>query len=442
MSKILLLGAGRSSSTLIHYLLSNAINENWEITVADISINLANEKTNKHPRANAIAFDVTNEIERYKTIEHTDIVISLLPAHLHYLVAKTCVKLMKHLVTASYVSNEIKELDIEAKKVGIILLNEIGLDPGIDHLSAMQIIDNIRAIGGEIISFKSYCGGLIAPETKSNPWEYKFTWNPRNVILAGQGTAHYINNGQHKYIPYNRLFLETETVNMADYGTFEAYANRDSLTYQSHYGLEHIPTLLRGTLRMPSFCKAWNMLIQLGFTNDSYKISGAKNLTYKLLLDAFLPKGNGSTEEKLTLFLMKNNSSDVLKKLEWLGICDDTVIQTPNSSPAEILQALLEKKWKLLPEDIDMVVMHHELEYKHNNKTQQINASLVVKGDNAVDTAMAKTVGLPVGIATKLILNNKITQRGVLIPTDKEFYIPVLKELETFGIKFKETVSN
>lgn len=439
MRTILLIGAGRSASSLIKYLLDNSANEDWELTVGDISFDLAKEKTGNHPRARAIAFDINNEQQRQEEIKRSNIIISMLPAFMHYLVAKDCVKFKKHLVTASYVSTDISGLDAEAKKSGITLMNEIGLDPGIDHMSAMKIIDHIKTEGGELISLKSYCGGLIAPESNDNPWGYKFTWNPRNVVLAGQGTAQYIEHGAYKYIPYNRLFLQTETVTVDGYGNFDAYANRDSLSYRIPYMLENIPTLLRGTLRMPTFCKAWNAFVKLGWTDDSYKITNAEKLTYRELLEAFLPKGETSTLQKLAVFLAETTDSEIMKKLQWLGIFEDDPIQLSNASPAQILQDLLERKWKLGVEDIDMIVMQHQFEYKQNNRTEKITSSLIVKGENTIHTAMAKTVGLPVGIATKLILNKKVNLQGVLIPTAKEVYEPVLKDLEILDIKFNES---
>lgn len=438
MRKILLIGAGRSASSLIKYLLDGAVNENWELTVGDISLDLAKEKTGNHTCARSIALNIHDEQQRKEEIMQSDIVISMLPASLHYLVAQDCVSFKRDLVTASYVSPEIKTLDSDAKKSGITLMNEVGLDPGIDHMSAMKIINRIKAEGGVLKSFKSYCGGLIAPESNDNPWGYKFTWNPRNVVLAGQGTAQYIENGDYKYIPYNRVFRQTETVTVEGHGSFDAYANRDSLSYRQPYGLENIPTMLRGTLRMPGFCKAWNAFVQLGWTDDSYKIANSNQLTYREMLEAFLPKGQKPAMQKLAAFLLEEVDSEVMQKLQWLGIFEDEPIQISNASPAQVLQDLLEKKWELKTGDMDMIVMQHRFEYQQNDSNREIISSLVVKGEDAVHTAMAKTVGLPVGITTKLILNKEIKEKGVLIPTTKEIYEPVLKELETFGIEFKE----
>lgn len=439
MKNILIIGAGRSASSLIKYLLDNSSTENWKITVADISLDLAQKKINNHPNARAIAFDINNEKQREEEIKKSDIVISMLPASMHMSVAKDCVRLKKHLATASYVSKEMAELNDEAKKAGVILMNEIGLDPGIDHASAMKVIDEIHAKGGELISFKSYCGGLVAPESNDNPWGYKFSWNPRNVVLAGQGTAQYIENGKYKYIPYNRLFTQIETIEVEGHGKFDAYANRDSLSYRKPYQLENIPTILRGTLRMPGYCKAWNVFVKLGWTDDTYKIENSEKLTYSQLLEAFLPKGNGSVKEKLSAFMGGEIDSDVMQKIEWLDIFGDRKIRLANATPAQILQDLLEEKWKLKEHDKDMIVMQHQFLVRSRELgDKHITSSLVVKGEDQIYTAMAKTVGLPLAITVKLILQDKIKARGVVIPITKEIYEPVLKELESFGVKFIE----
>jgi saccharopine dehydrogenase-like NADP-dependent oxidoreductase len=441
VKNILVIGAGRSSSSLIKYLLDHSQTEQWTVTVGDVSIDLVNQKTNNHANARAIVFDINNEQQRQEEIQRADIVISMLPASMHLSVAKDCVRYKKHLATASYVSKEMTALDDEAKKNRIVLMNEVGLDPGIDHASAMKVIDEIHEKGGELTSFKSFCGGLVAPESNDNPWGYKFSWNPRNVILAGQGTAQYIENSEYKYIPYNRLFTQIDTISIDGYGDFDAYANRDSLSYRKAYDLEKIPTMLRGTLRMPGYCKAWNVFVKLGLTDDSYTIEASNQLTYRQLLEAYLPDGNKSTEDKLLDFMGSEIDTEIVHKIEWLGLFNDTLIQRANATPAQILQDLLEEKWKLMPHDKDMIVMQHQFEYtlpsKGNNKIK-LNSSLVVKGEDQIYTAMAKTVGLPLAIASKLILQDKIKSRGVLIPTTKEIYEPLLAELEQNGVVFEE----
>lgn len=438
MKNILVIGAGRSASSLIKYLLDNSAKENWNITVGDVAINLAKQKTANHPYSRAIAFDINNDIQRGEEIKRADLVISMLPASMHMNVARDCIRFKKHLATASYVSKEMKELDAEAKSEGIILLNESGLDPGIDHASAMKVIDHIHEQGGELTSFQSFCGGLVAPESNDNPWGYKFSWNPRNVILAGQGTAQFIEKGEYKYIPYNRLFTQICSIEVQGYGKFDAYANRDSLSYRKIYGIENIPTMLRGTLRMPGYCQAWNVFVKLGLTDDSYKIEASDTLTYKQLLESFLPAGKQSTKEKLTAFMGSEMDEEVMSKIEWLGLFEDKKIKLKNASPAQLLQDLLEEKWLLKEHDKDMIVMQHQFDYILKGRSKKITSSLVVKGDDQTYTAMAKTVGLPLAIAAKLILQGKISARGVVIPTIKEIYESVLNELENYGVKFEE----
>ena len=439
MKKILVIGAGRSAITLIKYLLDNAKANNWFVRVADFLEDLAKEAVANHSSGKAIFFNVTDDMQRESEISDSDIVISMLPTRMHILVAEDCVRLGKNLVTASYVSKEILALDEKAKQAGIILLNEIGLDPGIDHMSAMQVIDEIKVNGGELTSFKSYCGGLVHPDFDNNPWNYKFTWNPRNVVLAGKGTAQYIKQGRYKYIPYHKLFERTEIISVLNAGEFEGYANRDSLSYRKAYGLDKIPTLLRGTLRRKGFCKSWNMFVQLGMTEDTYVVENTENMTYREFTNLFFPFNNKCTvEKKFCDYLNISVDSDEFKKAKWLGIFIDKKVGLKDVTPAKILQKILEEKWSLASQDKDMIVMQHQFEYVQDGELKKLNSSLLVFGDDPRYTSMAKTVGLPVAIAAKLILNGDINSVGVKIPTTKDIYAPVLKELEENGINFVE----
>jgi len=440
MKKILVIGAGRSTSSLIQYLLFNAEQEGWFITIADQSKDLAMKSADGHSCAKAIAFDVNNDEERVRLIDESDLVISMLPAHMHISVAKDCVKFKKHMVTASYVSNEMKELNNEAVNAGIVVMNEIGVDPGIDHLSAMRVIDKIREENGSLEAFETFTGGLVAPESDNNPWNYKFTWNPRNVVLAGQGTCKFIQNGRYKYIPYHKLFRRTEIIEIEGYGKFEGYANRDSLQYREIYGLDNIPTMYRGTLRRPGFCKAWHYFVKLGATDDSYTIDDSENMTYREFINSFLPYNpTDSVELKFKhYFNIRQDDVEMFEKFVWLGIFEDTKVGLKNATPAQILQHILEQKWTLASEDKDMIVMWHRFRYIVNGQDKEIHSSMVVKGDDQIYTAMAKTVGLPVAIATKMILNGTITTPGVHVPISKEIYDPILNELENYGINFIE----
>jgi saccharopine dehydrogenase-like NADP-dependent oxidoreductase len=439
MKNILLLGAGRSTVSLVQYLLKNAELYNWFITIGDISQNVADELIGESKYAKSILFDVSKPQQREDEIINSEIVISMLPARWHIFVARDCVRLSKSLVTASYVSEELSKLDKQAKDSGIILLNEIGLDPGIDHMSAMSIIDSIKDQGGEISSFKSFCGGLIHPDYDNNPWNYKFTWNPRNVVLAGQGTAQYIKNGKYKNVPYNKLFERLDLMNILDAGKFEGYANRDSLSYRKSYSMENIPTIYRGTLRKEGFCKSWNLFVQLGMTDDTYIINNSCNMTYREFTNSFLPFDVSKTvEQKFCDYLGVSDRSEEFGKVKWLGMFSDEVINLNNVTPAMVLQLILEKKWALSNGDKDMVVMQHQFEYTLEGENKRINSSLLVYGDDSMNTAMAKTVGLPVGIATKLILNGDIKSKGVVIPTLSEIYTPLLQELKSYNIDFVE----
>ncbi len=444
MKKILVIGAGRSTVSLIDYLVGHAKVNNWEVTVADMDLKLAQSKTGSNPYAKAVQLDIENEQQRIAEIEKADLVISMLPAFMHGPVAKNCVALGKHLATASYVSDQMKELDAEAKKKGILLLNECGLDPGIDHASAMKIIDEVHEKGGEVASFKSFCGGLVAPESNDNPWGYKFSWNPRNVVLAGQGTAHYLEGGEIKYIPYNRVFTQTEMIDIDGHGSFEGYANRDSLGYQIPYGLQKANTLLRGTLRMPGYCNAWNIFVKLGLTDDSYIIHDADKLTYNELLASYLPRGVGDLKQRLADFMRMEATPEAIEKISWLGFFDQVKIGMKQGSPAQLLQNLLEKKWVLKEHDKDMIVMQHlfEIDVKGTGLPKRITSSLVVKGSDQEHTAMAKTVGLPLAICVKNFLTGKFNLSGVQIPIVKEIYLPLLDELKNYGIIFEERESN
>ena len=441
MRRILIIGAGRSASSLIRYLLSKSESENLHLVVADLSLALAEKKVNNHPNATPIALDIFNATERKAAIENASIVISMLPAHLHIEIAKDCLEFKKHLVTASYISDAMQCLDTEARKNNLIFMNEIGLDPGIDHMSAMKVIDEIREKGGKMLLFESFCGGLVAPESDNNLWNYKFTWAPRNVVLAGQGgAAKFIQEGTYKYIPYGTLFRRTEFLEVEGYGKFEAYSNRDSLKYRSIYGLDDVLTLYRGTIRRVGFSKAWNMFVQLGMTDDSYIMEDSENMSYRQFTNSFLPyHPTDSVEIKMRLILKIDQDDIMWDKLLELDLFNpDKKVNLKNATPAQILEKILSDSWTLEPDDKDMIVMYHKFGYELNGEKKQIDSKMVCIGDDQTYTAMAKTVGLPVAIATLLILNKKITAPGVQLPIKKEVYLPILKELEEYGVVFNE----
>jgi saccharopine dehydrogenase-like NADP-dependent oxidoreductase len=441
MRTILIIGAGRSASSLIQYLLKKSESENLHLLIGDLSLALAEKKTNNHPNATPIALDIFDENQRKKAIEKADIVISMLPAHLHIEVARDCIVYKKHLVTASYISDAMQELDAAAKANNLIFMNEIGLDPGIDHMSAMKVIDEIREQGGKMLLFESFCGGLVAPESDSNLWNYKFTWAPRNVVLAGQGgAAKFIQEGAYKYIPYSSLFRRTEFLEVEGYGKFEAYSNRDSLKYRSVYGLDNALTLYRGTIRRVGFSKAWNMFVQLGMTDDSYIMENSENMSYRQFVNSFLPYHPTDSVEIKTRLILKIDQDDIMwdKLLELDLFNRNKKVGLKNATPAQILEKILSDSWALQPDDKDMIVMYHKFGYKLHGEEKQIDSKMVCIGDDQTYTAMAKTVGLPVAMATLLILNGKITTTGVQLPIRKEVYEPILKELEEYGVIFNE----
>lgn len=441
MRSILIFGAGKSSSSLVNYLLEKSGSESLQLIIADISPDNAILLVKDHPKGSVVQLDIFQDQQRKEQIRKADLVISMLPASLHTLVARDCIEFGKNLVTASYISDDLKKMDPEVKKKGLVFMNEIGLDPGLDHMSAMQVIERIKAQGGKMIMFESFCGGLIAPESDSNLWHYKFTWNPRNVVVAGQGgVAKFIQEGKYKYIPYHKLFRRTEFLEVEGYGRFEAYANRDSLKYREIYGLEDILTLYRGTIRKVGFSRAWNIFVQLGMTDDSYVMEGSEDMSYRDFTNSFLAYSPfDSVELKLRHYMNIEQDDSIWYKILELDLFNpDKKIGLKNATPAQILQKILTEKWTLERDDKDMIVMYHKFGYELNGEVKQIDSNMVVIGDDQTYTAMAKTVGLPVALAAIRILNGEIRTPGVQLPIKKEVYTPILKELENFGIHFNE----
>jgi saccharopine dehydrogenase-like NADP-dependent oxidoreductase len=495
---IVLFGAGKSATVLIDYLKTIASENIWQVTVADSNLEVVQAKVGAHDLVKAAQVNIENAAQRKSIVEKADIVISMMPPNLHHLVALDCIELGKNLLTASYVSESINAMQNEIEKKGLLFLCEMGLDPGIDHMSAMQIFHRIKEQGGKITSFKSHCGGLVAPESDDNPWHYKISWNPRNVVLAGKAGADYKENGKEVHLPYAELFNADKIVEVPEHGIFAYYPNRDSLAYEKLYELENIGTLMRTTLRHPDFNFGWKNIVDLKLTDEEkvYATDGmsvaaffkehfekngfsnwlnnmltsrldyAKNMMEKLmqLMEAEEEAGNeGSVDEEIMMIDEKGSLTTLdieevkdkaaesvagkmheanlsMKQLFFLGLDDDeTIINKGLCSAADVLQFILEEKWALQPEDKDMIVMMHEIGYEINGINKEIKSSVVLKGDDSIHTAMAKTVGLPLGIAAKLILEGKIKEKGLHIPVSPEIYEPVLAELEKHGIIFHET---
>lgn len=443
MKNILVIGAGRTSSSLINYLLDKSAEFGWLIIIADQSLELAEQKAANHPRAKAIQFNVMDNDQRSLFIGKAEIVISLLPETLHIHLVKDCIKHRVNLVTASYVSPAMAAFNDDAASAGLIFLNEMGLDPGIDHMETMKLLAKVKAKGGKLISLRSFGGGLVAPDSDDNPWGYKITWNPMNVVMAGVASARYVKDEKLKIVPYNRLFRDVRIVEVPGLGKFESYPNRDSIKYRRIYNISRIPNVFRGSIRKIGFCKAWNALVQIGLTDNRYLVPDSNKLKYSEWLSFYLDKKNGiSVKQALVDFINEPEDSDVLKKIEWLGLLSDEKIMLTDVSPAEILLDLLKRKWKFTEKDRDMVILQTEVEYEIENRIEKIVSSLVVYGDPGYNTAMAATVGLPLGVGAKLILNNNVKEKGVIIPTHADIYKPALKELAEHGIKPTEFVTS
>lgn len=441
MRSILLIGAGRSASSLLSYLIEHAAAQQWRVTVAERDTAQARKLTQGHDDvAPVVQLDASDAEARATLIANHDLVISMLPHFMHMDVLKDCLRLKKHVITPSYVPDALWPLDAEFKQAGLIVLNEMGVDPGIDHMSAMRIIDGLHAKGARIEAFESYCGGLVAPESDNNPWGYKFSWNPRNVVLAGQGpAARYIHEGRIKYIPYHKLFRRTVHVEIPGLGAFDGYANRDSLKYREIYGIAGIPTMKRGTLRKGGYCEAWDALVQLGCTEDGFAMELPREATWAEFMRAFLPEDAAGDLRAATAHALGiAPDGPVMDKLAWIGLFGNGTIGHAGLSPAATLQQLLEAKWKLEPGDKDLLVMWHRFRHVEAGRTREIHASLAVTGTDEVHTAMARTVGLPMAIGAKLLLNGKIQERGVLLPVKPELYNPILDELAALGVAFTE----
>ncbi|MEO7265387.1 MAG: saccharopine dehydrogenase C-terminal domain-containing protein [Ferruginibacter sp.] len=500
MKNILLFGAGKSATVLIDCLLDKSLPNDWMLTVADTDKTLLEEKTKHHKRAITEVLDISNEAKRKSLIEASDLVISMMPPALHILIAMDCIEKGKHLLTASYADENIRSLNEAAKEKNILILCEMGLDPGIDHMSAMKLLEDIKRKGGVIHSFKSHCGGLVAPESDDNPWHYKISWNPRNVVMAGKAGAKFKENGQEKETVYEHLFDTSQLVDtgIEEIGMLGYYPNRDSLSYIDLYGLHEADTFIRTTLRHPDFMYGWRNIVELNLTDENKNVA-SNGLTFHEFFKAHLEKnGFGEwlqqklnesfTQTKSLLenlmklmeaeeeaaetgeeipenFMMVDETGDLknielediktnaastvalkmheanltLKQLFFLGMDDkETRVDIGTCSPADVLQLALETKLALKPDDKDMIIMLHEIDYSIEGQNKYVRSSLVVKGENSHHTAMAKTVGLPLAIAAELILNNQLQLSGVHIPVLPEIYEPILARLQELGIQFRD----
>lgn len=444
MTRIFIPGAGKSATSLIDYLLQHAEQYDWYVCVGDLDLALAQRKTKQHPRAEAVHFNVKEEALCDQYVSQCDIVASVLPADLHYILALKCLQYGKHIITPSYVNEREWALNDDFRRAGLLFMGEIGLDPGIDHLSIMEMLDEVRHKGGKLHALRSFCGALVAPESDNNPWHYKFTWAPLNVVLAGQGTAQYLENGKARYVPYNRLYSHVNRYEVSGYGAFEGYPNRDSMPYIDRYGVAGIDTFVRGTLRRDGYCAAWNALVQLGLTDHTLHLSHTNTYTYTDLLTSFLPttaKG-ANLRERLANFLQLPTNDPSIERIAWLGFFDHEPIQIEQGTPANLLCDLLQRKWQLQVGDKDMIVMLHQIDYYLGDQLHRRISSMVLTGNDEEDTAIARTVGLPMAMMVKLVATGQLASlAGVHVPLMPEVYQPILRELAQYGIGFIENES-
>jgi saccharopine dehydrogenase (NADP+, L-glutamate forming)/spermidine synthase len=435
MKKILILGAGLVARPLVRYLLDQP---DFEVEVASRTVSKAVKLIDNHPQGKASELNLKNEEGLKDEISKADLVISMVPYTFHPKVAKYCIDYNKHMVTTSYVSEVMKNLDAEAKRAGILILNEVGLDPGIDHMEAMRIIHEVEDKGGEILSFTSYCGGLPAPEANTNPFGYKFSWSPIGVLLAGKNSAQYLKDGQQIFIPPQDLFDNYLMINIEGLGEFEGYPNRNSLPYIELYGIKSTKTMLRGTLRNKGWCSTMKKIVDLGLLEEEEK--DWTGLTYKEFLRKLM---NDPAEEDikkaLAAHLNIDENSDIIQRLEWLGLLSDEPLPSEKDSSLNILGAKMLEKLQYEEGERDMIILQHQfIASFRENKKEKITSTLIDFGIPHGDTSMARTVGLPAAISTKLILEGKIEKTGVHIPVTPEIYIPILQELKELDIAFKE----
>ncbi|TFH00269.1 MAG: saccharopine dehydrogenase [Calditrichales bacterium] len=435
MQHVLVLGAGLVSKPLVVYLLRKG----FQVKVASRTVSKAQALIKGYENGIAESLNVNNREQLHDLIKACDLVISLVPYTYHVQIAKLCIELKKQMVTTSYVSKEMEALDPAAKEAGILILNEIGLDPGIDHMSAMKIIHSVADNGGKVLSFKSYCGGLPALQSNNAPFGYKFSWSPRGVVMAGRNNGQYLEDDRVKFIPGRDLFKHYEILDIAGVGSFEAYTNRNAIPYKTLYGLNDAHTVFRGTLRNVGWCYTMKKAQELGLFDDAERLD-LQGLTYRQMMSRLIDRTDtGDVCNQTATYLKIEPHCTVIKKFKWLGLFNDDPLPEENNV-MDMFSALLQKKLVMAPGDLDLIVLYHRFIAVYGDKNKLITSTLVDTGISGRDSAMSRTVSLPAAIAADLILNKKITMTGVHIPVQPDIYNPVLDALTGMDIVFKETV--
>ncbi len=443
MKHILVLGAGQSAPYLIHWLLGQARANDWFITVADRDIKAASRHVQGHDRGLGIQLDITDSDMRRTQIAKADIVVNMMAPKFQHLIAWDCLNHSTHMVSVSYRDQTIRDLCPDAQRKGILILNEIGLDPGIDHMSSMSLIDKIRGQNGVITSFISYGSGIPAPESDQNPLKYVITWNPRNVVMAGEHGAQYLIDGKIKILPWHRVFQHSWPVYVEGLGRMEAYPNRDSLSYMKTFGLDEVSTMVRGTLRYPGWSETWLQIVRLGLPNETLRIPNLPQRSFREITEMFIPRHvSGATlESRVANYLNISQTGKIMENLSWLGLFDEQPCGVRGETSAEAMISLLQRKLPLGKDMQDMVVIVHEIIVRYpdrNDELEKTVSTLLYTGEKNGFTAMAKSVGLPAALAVKLLLTDELPLLGCHIPTHAAIYRPILRELEKAGFHFIE----
>lgn len=444
MRNVLVLGAGQSATYLIRYLLDLAAGEDWFVTVGDRDPDLAARAVDGHARGSAIAFDVNDAELRAARVERAAVVVNFLPPQFQSVVAWDCLQHGRHMISASYQDRQTNALDADARRKGVLFLTEAGLDPGIDLMSAIEIIHRLNERGGVIESFESYGSGVPAPEVDANPLRYCITWNPRNVVMAGEHGAQYLEQGKIKIVPWHQLFHHSWLKEVPGFGPMEAYPNRDSLAYRDKFGLPQTETFIRGTLRYPGWSETWHQIVRLGLPNESIAIPDLAKKSFREIVEMFLPHtvSGSSIEFRVANYLQISTTGRIMENLRWLGLFSPEPMGIEGRTAADAMVFLLKNKLKLPAGARDAIILLHEIvvRYPDDGRRELLRSTLVEYGEPGVTTAMAKTVGLPAGIAVRLLLTGQLPLTGCHIPTHPAIYEPILRELEEEGLKFEESV--